>query len=216
MAPPGRAPGIDRRRALGGSVAAPRQGRGRPLVEVSRAATILVARVPGPRARGIAIVTSHAAGSPLVAPNVTALAVAAASALPVADLAARPALMFMWTTTPMLRRAIVIPEAWGFRYVTELVWPKQRIGTNYWARGQHEPCLIYKRGRFPWPGRAPFASSLIRGVQREHSRKPDALQDAIDATWPDARKLEMFARRPREGWATWGNEVDGFPGVATG
>jgi len=138
------------------------------------------------------------------------------AALPVADLAARPALMFMWTTTPMLRRAIVIPEAWGFRYVTELVWPKQRIGTGYWARGQHEPCLIYKRGRFPWPGRAPFASSLIRGVQREHSRKPDALQDAIDATWPDARKLEMFARRPREGWASWGNEVDRFPGVATG
>ncbi|MFB9149544.1 MT-A70 family methyltransferase [Roseovarius ramblicola] len=135
-------------------------------------------------------------------------------ALGVADLAARPCLLFMWTTAPMLRRAIGIPEAWGFRYVTELVWPKQRIGTGYWARGQHEPCLIYKRGRFPWPGFAVFPSSLLQGEQREHSRKPDTLQAMIDGVWPEARKLEMFARRARPGWAAWGNETGKFDGAA--
>jgi len=135
-------------------------------------------------------------------------------ALPVQDMAAKPALLFMWTTAPMLRRSIMIPESWGFRYVSELVRPKDRIGTGYWARNQHESCLIYKRGRFPWPGTAPFSSSLLEGARREHSRKPESLQDAIDRAWPDARKLEMFARRTRPGWDAWGNETTKFGEVA--
>lgn len=135
-------------------------------------------------------------------------------ALPVPELAEKPCLLFMWTTSSMLRRAIDIPEAWGFRFVTELVWPKQRIGTGYWARNQHEPCLIYKRGRFPWPGIAVFPSSLIEGAQREHSRKPETLQERIDEAWPEARKLEMFARRARPGWTPWGNETGKFDGAA--
>lgn len=131
-------------------------------------------------------------------------------ALAVADMAAKPCLLFMWTTAPMLRRAITIPEAWGFRYVTGMIWPKQRIGTGYWARNQHEHILVCKRGRFPWPGTAPFPSSLIAGAQREHSRKPEALQDRIDVVWPEALKLEMFARRARRGWTAWGNETGKF------
>jgi N6-adenosine-specific RNA methylase IME4 len=132
-------------------------------------------------------------------------------ALGVADLAARTCLLFMWCTAPMLRRAIDIPESWGFRYLTERVWIKQRLATGYWVRGRHEPCLLYKRGRFPCPRPAPFVS-LIEGAQREHSRKPEVLQDEIDRLWPEARKLEMFARRARPGWTAWGNDTGKFDG----
>lgn len=45
---------------------------------------------------------------------------------------------------------------------------------------------------------------------REHSRKPDELQDHVDSVWPAARNLEMFARTPRLGWAQFGNEVEKF------
>lgn len=131
-------------------------------------------------------------------------------ALPVADWAAKDALLFMWVTAPMLRRAIVIPEAWGFRYVSEMQWTKDRIGTGFWVRNRHEPILIYKRGKFPCPKPAPFTDSIIEGGQREHSRKPEALQDRIDEVWPSARKLEMFARRPREGWDVFGNQTGKF------
>ena len=30
----------------------------------------------------------------------------------------------------------------------------------------------------------------------------------IKRLWPNAPKHEMFARKPREGWDTWGNEVE--------
>jgi N6-adenosine-specific RNA methylase IME4 len=29
----------------------------------------------------------------------------------------------------------------------------------------------------------------------------------IERHWPNTPKLEMFARKPRDGWDSWGNEV---------
>lgn len=132
------------------------------------------------------------------------------AALPVPDWSARDAMLFMWTTAPMLARSMPILGAWGFKYVSQLVWVKDRIGTGFWARNRHEIVLIGKRGKFSCPRPAPFADSVIIGQQREHSRKPDALQDQIDLAWPDARRLEMFARRQRAGWDAWGNDTERF------
>lgn len=133
------------------------------------------------------------------------------SELPVGRWAADRSILLMWTTAPMLARSMAIPPAWGFqKYVTNLVWIKDRIGLGFWARNRHEIVLIYTRGGFPCPRPAPFPDSVIEGQQREHSRKPDALHAAIDRVWPDARKLELFAREQREGWSSWGNETGKF------
>lgn len=132
------------------------------------------------------------------------------AALPVNEWAAPDCLMLMWTTAPMLERSMAMPPKWGFRYKSQVAWVKSRIGTGFWVRNRHELALIYTRGKFPCPRPAPFSDSIIEGQQREHSRKPDALQDRIDAVWPDARKLEVFARQVRPGWQAWGNEVGRF------
>lgn len=132
------------------------------------------------------------------------------SLLPVRDIAAKDSLLLLWATAPMLEQALTVMNAWGFRYVSQLVWPKQRIGTGYWVRGKHELLLVGKRGRFPAPRPALFPSSVILGMQREHSRKPDWVQDVVDARLPDVSKLEMFARKQRPGWLAWGNEVGKF------
>lgn len=133
-------------------------------------------------------------------------------ALPVRAIAARDSLLFLWVTSPFLKIGLDVVEAWGFKYVSSLCWPKQRIGTGYWVRGKHEMVLIGKRGKFPAPKPAMFPTSLIPGTQREHSRKPDWLQDVIDEKLPDARKLELFARQQRPGWKSWGNETEKFGG----
>lgn len=41
--------------------------------------------------------------------------------------------------------------------------------------------------------------------KREHCRKPDEIFDIIEKCSP-APFLELFARFPRLGWTTWGNE----------
>lgn len=131
-------------------------------------------------------------------------------ALPVADVAARDALLLLWTTAPFAELSWSVMEAWGFKYVSQMVWVKDRIGTGFWARNRHEIVYIAKRGKFPCPRPAPFPDSVISGQQREHSRKPDVLHEIIDAAWPNARKLEMFARESRPGWSSWGNQTTKF------
>ncbi|WP_412506173.1 MT-A70 family methyltransferase [Roseovarius sp. SYSU LYC5161] len=135
------------------------------------------------------------------------------AALPVPQIVGRDALLFLWVTVPILERAMRIPPAWGFRYVSQLVWVKDRPATGFWSRNRHEPVLIYRRGKFPCPSPAPFTDSVFFAKKRQHSRKPEILQDRIDAVWPQARKLEMFARRPRAGWETWGNDPERFEAV---
>ena len=127
--------------------------------------------------------------------------------------AARDALLFLWTTVPMLERSLVVMRAWDFRYKSQLVWVKDKIGTGHWARNRHEIVLICTRGKFPCPKPAPFEDSVIEAPRREHSRKPEALQDRIDEVWPDARKLELFGRRQRAGWTVIGNESGKFDGA---
>lgn len=123
--------------------------------------------------------------------------------------AATDALLFLWTTAPMLERSMrIVADHWnGFRYKTNLVWDKEICGTGFYARNEHEIVLVYRRGKFPIPRPAPFQSSIIRARRRQHSQKPDDLQDVIDRTWPNASRLEMFARRHRPGWVPWGNET---------
>lgn len=134
-------------------------------------------------------------------------------AVPVKDIAAPAALLLMWVTVPFAHRADEVVRAWGFRTKSQIIWPKQRIGTGYWARNQHELVVIATRGRFPCPRPALFPTSIIPGAQREHSRKPEWVADQVDARLPGLRKLEMFARRQRAGWTVWGNDTEKFERV---
>lgn len=122
--------------------------------------------------------------------------------------AAENALLFLWVPSPKLETGIVTMGDWGFQYITCAVWKKHRIGMGYWWRQQHELVLLGKRGKFSPPPPALRRSSIIAARARAHSQKPEELQDWIDEAWPEARKLEMFARRPREGWTVRGNEVE--------
>lgn len=135
-------------------------------------------------------------------------------AMPVRAIAAQDALLFLWVTVPFADRGPEVMRAWGFRYVSQVVWIKDRIGTGYWARNRHELLMIGTRGGFACPKPALFPDSVILGGQREHSRKPDVVQNLIDARLGHRRRLELFARARRPGWTAFGNEVGKFEGQA--
>lgn len=132
------------------------------------------------------------------------------ASIPVSALAAKDSLLLLWATVPMLEHALHVMRAWRFRYKSQLVWDKGRIGTGYWARNRHEIVLIGTRGRFPCAQPALFPTSIIPGKRTVHSRKPTWLHDVIDARHPDLPKLELFARATRPGWVALGNQVDLF------
>ena len=137
------------------------------------------------------------------------------AALPVADLVAEPAHLYLWVPNALLPEGLEVMAAWGFTYKTTLVWHKVRKdggsdgrGVGFYFRNVTETVLFGVRGknaRTLAPGRR--QTNLIATRKREHSRKPDELYPIIEAC-SRGPFLELFARGSRPGWASWGLEVD--------
>lgn len=136
-------------------------------------------------------------------------------AMPVSDVAAKDALLVLWTVGSHLEQAMRLGENWGFRYVTDLFyWVKPVIGMGYHTRKMVEPCLLFKRGR-GLPVRSHSVRQAIHAPRRQHSRKPDEQYERLDALYgSDLRCLELFARTQRPGWTVWGNETHKFSEAA--
>src|SRR5262245_21465670 len=123
--------------------------------------------------------------------------------------AADDCVLFLWATSAMLPEALDIMEAWDLEYKTHIIWLKDRIGTGYWARNQHELLLIGTRGDIPAPAPGEQPTSVIKAPVGKHSAKPDVFRKLIEDMFPSLPRIEMFARgAPAMGWDTWGNETE--------
>lgn len=140
------------------------------------------------------------------------LTIAELCELGVADVAARNALLFLWTTGPQLAAAMDVIRAWGFAYKTvAFVWDKERINPGYYTLSQTELCLVGKRGTIPAPRGIRNARQLIRETRGAHSAKPSEARRRIERMFPSQRKLELFARHSAPGWECWGNQTGALP-----
>lgn len=133
-------------------------------------------------------------------------------ALPVADVTAKNAHLYLWVPNALLPDGLAVMEAWGFRYVSNLVWAKRRKdggpdgrGVGFYFRNVTELILFGVRGSMRTLAPARRQVNMIETRKREHSRKPDEQYDLIESCSPGPF-LEMFARHPREGWSVWGDE----------
>lgn len=75
-------------------------------------------------------------------------------------------------------------------------------------RQTHEICLLGINNTKVYKGlQNKSQRSVSFGENLKHSAKPEHLQDSLELMFPNAKKLEMFARRERDEWVTVGNEV---------
>ena len=134
--------------------------------------------------------------------------------LPVRGVTAKNAHLYLWVPNALLKEGLQVLEAWGFRYVSNIVWAKRRKdggpdgrGVGFYFRNVTEILLFGVKGslRTLPPGRSQV--NMIESRKREHSRKPDEQYPLIEGCSPGPY-LEMFARNARAGWAVWGNEAD--------
>jgi len=132
--------------------------------------------------------------------------------LPVERLAADDAILWLWTTNAMLQEGLDVMDAWGFKYVGVRTWVKPKIGIGYWMRGQTEQLLMGIRGKpnrqkHYDPAQVNFGiSTLLVAPAGAHSTKPPESYRDIEKQGKPPR-IELFARRPRHGWDSWGNEA---------
>ena len=128
------------------------------------------------------------------------------AALPVQPLALDDAHLFLWITNRYVLSGYSIVHSWGFRESQLLTWCKTPRGIGpgglfasasefviYARRGKPEYVKRQDRNWWSWP-------------RSGHSNKPEAFLDVVESSCPGPY-LELFARRQRLGWDTWGNEA---------
>lgn len=128
--------------------------------------------------------------------------------LPIKKLADCDCDLYLWTTQRYLPAAFDIIHTWGFTYCQTLTWCKTPMGTG--QGGLFCPTTEFLiLGRI---GRMPLEKKRIDttwwNVKRTnvHSKKPEFFQDIIE-TVSDPPRIELFARRIRNKWDCWGDEV---------
>jgi N6-adenosine-specific RNA methylase IME4 len=139
------------------------------------------------------------------------------SALPVGQIAADPAHLYLWVPNALLPEGIQVLRAWGFEYKSNIVWHKIRKdggsdgrGVGFYFRNVTELVLFGVRGknaRTLAPGRRQV--NMVQTQKREHSRKPDELYPIIEACSPGPF-FELFARGTRPNWTTFGNQSENY------
>jgi N6-adenosine-specific RNA methylase IME4 len=144
------------------------------------------------------------------------MSVADICALPVRDLADPDGChLFLWVTDELLADGVgmQVAKAWGFRRAgPSIVWSKKNFGLGRFPRPSHEQMLVCRLGSLQFTG--PYNRGSVyqweqprasHNGRRIHSAKPEGSLDLVEAVSPGPF-LELFARRNRMGWDTWGNE----------
>ena len=133
-------------------------------------------------------------------------------ALPVQDVVAKNAHLYLWVPNALLPDGVRVVQEWGFRYVSNIVWAKRRKdggpdgrGVGFYFRNVTELLLFGVRGSMRTLAPARRQVNMIETRKREHSRKPDEQYDLIEDCSPGPY-LEMFARQAMPDWTTWGDE----------
>jgi N6-adenosine-specific RNA methylase IME4 len=126
--------------------------------------------------------------------------------------------MYMWVTNNRLLDGGRIMGDLGYRYITNLCWPKGDVdqetgeidlqtGIGQYFRGEHELLLFGVKGDgYAARTERRDLGTVLQGRRTKHSRKPPSTYERIEAR-SHGPYLEIFARDSRPGWTAWGNEA---------
>ena len=130
--------------------------------------------------------------------------------MPVADLAADNAHLYLWVTNSNIDEGLEVVKSWGFRYITVYHWLKPRMGQGVYLRNASESCIFAVRGKLPPKCRTQI--NWMIDYPTEHSVKPRGFISGVVEKVSPGPYLELFCRkRPAstEKWYCWGNETEG-------
>ncbi len=124
--------------------------------------------------------------------------------LPVKQIAAKDAHLYVWTTNAFMVEAHMIASSWGFEVRTILTWVKPSIGMGHYFRNNTEHILFAVRGKLPPLRRN--CPTWFAAPKGQHSEKPEEFFAIVESMSPEPR-LELFGRGMRPNWTVWGYEA---------
>jgi N6-adenosine-specific RNA methylase IME4 len=135
------------------------------------------------------------------------------------QLAADDCVFLPWAVWPNLPAAVELITSCGFEYKSlGFLWlkttPNAEVitlagkglhwGGGYRSRANTELVLLGVKGEPA--GMAEDVHQVVIAPVGEHSEKPDEVYRRIERLYRGPY-LELFARKPRDGWTVWGNEA---------
>lgn len=137
--------------------------------------------------------------------------------LPINEISDNKCHLYLWVPNALLPEGLEIMKNWGFEYKTNIIWHKitkdgksDRRGVGFYFRNVTEILLFGIKGKnFRTLSPARSIPNIINARKKEHSRKPEEQYTIIENCSLGPR-IEIFARNRRQGWYSWGNEVDKF------
>jgi len=124
---------------------------------------------------------------------------------PLTDIASDNCILFLWTIDKYLYQAREILEIWGFKYHLTMAWDKQNGISLFGFNRRTEFILVgFKGSHDQYPNRQTIKTSFS-AKSEFHSAKPDIFYEMLEVL--EGNKIDIFARKKREGWAAYGNEV---------
>lgn len=137
---------------------------------------------------------------------------------------AKRGVLFLWVPCTQVAVATEALKRWGLQYRgIAFVWVKvDKRGKPYGATGprasitkQNVTELVFaasrvKRGR-PMQLGSESVMQTVFAPRTKHSAKPSEVHRRIERLYPNATRLELFARRPESGWDVIGDELPDNP-----
>lgn len=150
--------------------------------------------------------------------------------LPVADLMMPDSFVWLWVTAPFLAAGhhVTVLKAWGFKPSSiAFAWVKTNdsrtisraqtwddvlfAGMGFTTRQNVEVVVLGRRGS---PKRVDKAvRQVVVAPVRTHSEKPEEIARRIER-FCEGPHVELFARRTRSNWISWGDEAGKLDDVA--
>lgn len=93
--------------------------------------------------------------------------------LPVGDIAAPDAHLYLWAVNPLMDRAFRVVESWGFIHDTVLTWCKPGPGLGAGFRGNTEHLIVARRGSRSINASCAECGGRQRGAKKCRCAVPD-------------------------------------------
>lgn len=120
------------------------------------------------------------------------------------------AVLFLWTIDKYLFEAEEIAKSLGYKLHARMIWNKVTgIPAAFTVRFGHEYLLYMYKGKLMRVAKEERGKihTVFTEQVKKHSQKPEEAYRIIERLYPNARKLEMYARNTRDGFDCWGNEM---------
>ena len=113
--------------------------------------------------------------------------------------------LWLWVLNQHIDWGYDVARAWGFEPLQMITWCKPGLGVGRFQCNT-ESVLLCRKGSRQGNPFGKTGGTHFKWARGRHSEKPEDFYAMVEKVSPGPY-LEMFARKKRQGWSVWGNEV---------